>query len=86
MTRQLKTVLVECRFHRHMLLKLLQGDGCLQQLITVVMWKVTRDKLMWIRHKVIIIQLIADNICRHLPMYIQPDRNSNNESVVNTVS
>ena len=68
MTQQLQAVLKECRLDRHKLFKLLERDGFLQQLVTGVMRKMSHDKLSWIRHEVILIQLIADNISRHLPV------------------
>ena len=66
MTQQLQAVLKECRLHRNKLFKLLEGDGFLQQLVTAVMWKVSQDELTWVRHEVVLIQLIADDISGHL--------------------
>jgi len=67
-TRQLQAVLEERRLDRHKLLELFEGDNFVEQLIVGVVWIVCHDELAWLRHEVVVIQLVADNVGRHLSM------------------
>lgn len=58
-SKDLKAILEEGRLDWNKVLEVGQGDGSLEQLPTDVIWEVGEDQLVWIRHEVILVQLVT---------------------------
>lgn len=66
MTENLKTIFEKCRLHRNKIFEVCQRDGPLEKLPAYVIRKMREDQLMRIRHEVVLVQLVANILSRHL--------------------
>ena len=65
-TQDLQAVLEEGRLDRNEVLKVGEGDGTFQKLPPDVVGVVREDELVGVRHEAVLVEFIADILCRDL--------------------
>ena len=65
-SQDLKSILEECRFHWHQILKVSQRDRSFQKLPIDFIGEMSEDELVRVGHEVVFIELVSNIFGRHL--------------------